>query len=49
MPDYEMLYFKLFAAMADAAEELEAQNYGKAKQILISTQQEAEELYIEQE
>ena len=49
MPDYKALYFKVFAAMADAIEELEAQNYGKASQILISAQQDAEELYISEE
>lgn len=49
MPDYKALYFKLFAAMADAVEELERQNYGEAARILISAQQEAEELYISEE
>lgn len=49
MPDYKALYFKLFAAMADAVEELEKQNYGKAGQILISAQQEAEEQYLSEE
>ena len=49
MPDYKKLYFMLFAAMADAVEEMEEQNYGKAKRILISAQQEAEEAYISEE
>ena len=49
MPDYERLYFKLFAAMADAVEKLEQQNYGDAKGILISAQQEAEEQYLSEE
>ena len=49
VPDFEKLYFKLFAAMADAVEEMEEQNYGKAKRILISAQQEAEEAYISEE
>jgi len=46
MPDYEKLYFKLFAAMADAVEELEKGNYGAAKQHLILAQQEAEDEYL---
>lgn len=47
MPDYKKLYFHLFAAMADAVEAIEADNYGQAKEILISAQQEAEENYID--
>lgn len=47
MPDYHALYFKLFAAIADAVEELEQQNFGTARQRLISAQQEAEEEYLE--
>ena len=46
MPDYKKLYFMLFAAMADAVENLEQENYGAAKQRLISAQQEAEEEYL---
>lgn len=46
MPNYKSLYFKLFAAIADAVEELEQQNYGTAKELLIRAQQEAEEDYI---
>ena len=46
MPNYKKLYFMLFAAMADAVEDLEQENYGVAKQRLISAQQEAEEEYI---
>jgi len=46
MPDYKKLYFMLFAAMADAVEDLEEENYGAAKQRLISAQQEAEEEYL---
>lgn len=49
MPDYKKLYFKLFAAMADAVEELEAENFGAAKQCLISAQQETEEEYLAEE
>ena len=43
---YKELYFKLFAAMADAAEDIDQANYGMALQRLITAQQEAEECYI---
>lgn len=46
MPDYKKLYFKLFAAMADAVEYLEEGQPFLAKQRLIAAQQEAEEEYI---
>ena len=49
MPDYKALYFKLFAALADATAALEQHNYGIAAQILIAAQQEAEELYLTME
>lgn len=49
MPDYEKLYFQLFAAMADAVEAIEAANYGQAKEVLISAQQRAEEQYMDAE
>ena len=49
MPDYKKLYFKLFAAMADAVEDLEQENYGMAKRRLIAAQQEAEEEYLAEE
>lgn len=49
MTDYKSLYFKLFAAMADAVEDLEQQNYGEAKKRLIRAQQEAEEQYLAEE
>ena len=43
---YRELYFELFAAMADAVEDMEQENYGLAKQRLITAQQVAEERYI---
>ena len=46
MPDYKKLYFKLFAAMADAVEYLEEGQPFLAKQRLVTAQQEAEEEYI---
>lgn len=49
MCDFERLYFRLFAAMADAAEALEQGDYDKARQLLIAAQQDAEEQYISAE
>ena len=49
MPNYKALYFQLFAAIADAVEDLEQENYGIAKQRLVCAQQEAEEAYLEEE
>lgn len=49
MPDYQALYFKLFAAMADAVEQIEENNYGLARQTLITAQQQTEEQYISEE
>ena len=49
MPDHEMIYFHLFNRVTDAVRELEQQNYGNAKDILINAQQEAEEGYISDE
>jgi len=49
MSIYKELYFKLFAAVADAVEDMEQANYGKALQRLITAQQEAEEGYISAE
>ena len=46
MPNYKQLYFKLFAAMADAVEQIEAANYGLAHETLITAQQEAEDAYL---
>ena len=44
---YKRLYFKLFGTLSDVIELLEAGNAEQAKQRLIETQQDAEELYIE--
>lgn len=49
MQNYKELYFKLFGAVADALEHMEQDNYGLARERLISAQQEAEEQYISQE
>ena len=49
MPDYQKLYTLLFNAVTDAVEELEALNVGRAKALLVSAQQQAEERYLELE
>jgi hypothetical protein len=49
MPDYQQLYFQLFAAAADAVEAIEKANYGQAKEVLISAQQKAEEQCLDGE
>ena len=46
IPAYKALYFHLFAAVADASEQLEQDNYGLARERLITAQQQAEEQYI---
>ena len=49
MADYKKLYFHLFGVIADAVEELEKQNLGTAKELLIKAMQEAEEKYMREE
>ena len=49
MPDYKALYFKLFAALADATEYLEQGQPFLAKERLICAQQEAEKEYVDEE
>ena len=46
MADYDKMYSLLFNAITDALEKLEKQDFGDAKDILISAQQKTEELYI---
>ena len=46
MPDYEKMYHLLFNAITDALEQIEQQNFGSAKDLLIAAQQEAEEIYM---
>ena len=43
---YKNLYFHLFNQITDALEEMEKQNFGQARDILIRAQQEAEETYL---
>lgn len=47
--DYEKLYHLLFNAITDALEQMESQDFGTAKETLITAQQEAEELYMSAE
>ena len=44
--DYQKMYTTLFNAITDALSQIETQNYGDAKETLISAQQKAEEIYI---
>ena len=46
MPDYKSMYFQLFNVISDAIDALRNADYGTAEQLLIHTQQEAEETYI---
>lgn len=47
--DYRNLYFHLFNAVTDALQAIEQQNYGQASAILITAQQETEEMYLDEE
>ena len=49
MDPFKTLYFNLFNSMTDAIDALDAMNFGKAKEILIAAQQNAEERYLSQE
>ena len=46
MEDYAKLYHLLFNAITDALEQMNAQNFGSAKEALVSAQQKAEEIFI---
>ena len=46
MANYEKMYSTLFNAITDALEQLEQQNFGSAKDLLIAAQQQSEEIYI---
>lgn len=45
---YKELYYKLFAAMADAVEALEHMDFGTARKILLEAQRKAEEAVLSQ-
>ena len=46
MEEYKKMYLLLFSAITDALEQMEKQNYGTAKDLLIAAQQQTEEIYI---
>ena len=46
MTDYQQLYALMVDASEKAIEEIEKQNYGAAKEILIAAERECEERYI---
>ena len=46
MADYNKMYLLLFNAISDALEQMQSQNYGNAKDMLIAAQQKAEDIYI---
>ena len=46
MAAYNKMYLLLFNAISDALEQMESQNYGNAKDMLIAAQQKAAEIYI---
>ena len=43
---WKRMYTLLFNAVTDAVVEMEQQNYGQAKQLLLRGQREAEELFL---
>lgn len=47
--DYKKLYFQLFSVYEDVIAQLEAHNYGLARQTLIQVQQDTEQAYLESE
>ena len=49
MPDYQKLYTTLFNACTDAITAMDRMDFGTAKGVLVSAQQQAEELYLEAE
>ena len=49
MECYTSGYFRLFRGITDALATLEEHNYGIAKDLLITAQQEAEEIFLDAE
>ena len=47
--DVKKMYLRLFNAVTDGLEAMEAQNFGQAREILIAAQQACEEIYMEEE
>ena len=48
MPNYKELYYHLFGTLANVLEQLDQQNYGQARQLLIQAMQNAEETFLTQ-
>ena len=46
---YQKMYCRMFNAATDALEAMGRQNFGTARDILISAQQSCEEIYMESE
>ena len=46
MMDYKELYILMLDASERAIEEIEKQNYGAAKEILVAAEQKCEEIFI---
>ena len=46
---YQRMYYKLFNAMTDAIKAVKEQNYGVACDIMQKAQQEAEEIFLDEE
>lgn len=49
MDEFRDSYVSLFRTVSEAIAAIDAQNYGKAREILIQGQQQAEELYMDAE
>ena len=47
--NYQKMYTLLFNSITDVLKQMESQNFGTAKETLITAQQEAEELYMSAE
>ena len=49
MPNDRKLYFTLFNRVTETILQIDKHNYGKARDLLVEAQQEAEELYLLEE
>lgn len=49
MQVYKELYYYLFTQISDALEQIDTMNFGAAKTVLITAQQEAEERFLSAE
>ena len=47
--NYKKMYLTLFNAVTGAIQHLEWHNYGRAKEMLVQAQRDAEEIYINEE